>query len=180
MDERCYICRKPAPRELRRARSGGWRHIRIASMPFAALCGGCSARPGRRSEQPASETFKRAGGLVEGGIHKEMGTSRRMPSGPRIRLSDTYPIAVRGALYKLVSAARGCGEAVEYVLRIDREAIERFRPMVNCVPESVDRWLAQQPNRLAHIKKIKEHARSDRRKPEGLNCDRNENGRSMD
>jgi hypothetical protein len=98
---------------------------------------------------------------------------------PRIRLSDTYPIAVRGALYKLVSAARGCDEAVEHVLRIDREAVECFQPMANCVRENIDRWLAQQPDRLAHVKKIKEHARSHRRRtPEAGVSDGNDSVRT--
>ena len=54
--------------------------------------------------------------------------------------------------------AHGCDEAVEYVLRIEREAFQYFRPIGHCFGENLERWLVGQPDRLSRIEEIEQRA----------------------
>jgi hypothetical protein len=86
----------------------------------------------------------------------------------RVGLSDLYPLPVRSTLLRLLWAAGGCDEAIDYVQRIERESAEYFRSVANCCGDNLDRWMTLEPYHLARIYKIRERAHSHAKKPKAL------------
>ncbi len=47
---------------------------------------------------------------------------------------------------------------VEYVVRLEREAFEYFRPLQHCFREKLERWLAGHQDCLSRLEEIKQQA----------------------
>lgn len=77
----------------------------------------------------------------------------------RLSLSDRYPRPVRDALLNLAVIACSCDEAVEYVLRAEREAFAYFRSLKHRFGQPLEHWLAGQPERVSRLEQIKRERR---------------------
>jgi hypothetical protein len=116
------VCRKALPNDPRKAKAGRWRNISITLrlepsaviaflnrvlvshlLPMRALGNGLRIFTTKRCEKNM-ETSK----------NQRRPVCRRPP---HIGLSDLYPLPVRRTLFKLLWAARGCDEAIDYVQR---------------------------------------------------------------